>query len=238
MGSFAKWVGGGLGWAFFGPVGGMFGFLLGSMFDGAENLNNKTGRTTPGDFAMSLLVLIAAMLKADGKVLRSELDYVKTFLIQNFGKDGAQEALTMLKDLLKKEIPVHDVCHQISAHVNYSSRLQLLHFLYGLGYADGHLDKNELRLLETIASGLRIELKDRESLQAMFKNTIEDFYKILEIDSTAPDEEVKKAYRKMAMKYHPDKVANMGEDIKKAAHEKFQKLNYAYEQIKKERGIV
>jgi DnaJ like chaperone protein len=238
MGSFTKWIAGGLGWAFFGPVGGIFGFLLGSMFDGAEKLKTESGKTTPGDYAISLLVLIAAMLRADGKVLRSELDYVKNFLIQNFGKDGAQEALAMLKDLLKQEIPVRDVCNQITEHVNYSSRLQLLHFLYGLGYADGRLDSNEERLLEIIANGLRIEAKDMNSLKSMFKNTIEDYYKVLEIDSTVPDEEVKKAYRKMAMKYHPDKVATMGEDVKKAAHEKFQKLNHAYEQIKKERGMV
>jgi DnaJ like chaperone protein len=78
---------------------------------------------------MSLLVLIAAMLKADGKIMRSELDYVKKFLIQNFGAQGAKDALVMLKDLLKQDIPVQDVCEQISGHVNYSSRLQLLHFL-------------------------------------------------------------------------------------------------------------
>jgi DnaJ like chaperone protein len=238
MGNFAKWIAGGLGWAFFGPVGGIFGFLLGSMFDGVEMVKLESGRTTPGDYAISLLVLIAAVLKADGKVLRSELDYVKNYLIRNFGTDGAQEALAMLKDLLKQEINVPEVCEQITEHVNYSSRLQLLHFLYGLGYADKSLDIAEERLLEIIANGLRIEIKDRESIKSMFKNTIEDYYKILEIDSTATDEDIKKAYRKMAMKYHPDKVATMGEDVKKAANEKFQKLNQAYERIKKERGMV
>jgi DnaJ like chaperone protein len=107
-----------------------------------------------------------------------------------------------------------------------------------LSYVDGHLSVSEENLLNAIASGLKIPNSDKESLSAMFRNTIEDQYKILEIVSTASDEEVKKAYRKMAMKYHPDKVATMGEDIKRAAHEKFQKLNSAYEKIKKERGIV
>jgi DnaJ like chaperone protein len=237
MGSFAKWIAGGLGWAFFGPVGGVFGFVLGSMFDGVDIRTTSTN-TTQGDYAVSFLVLITAVIKADGKVLRSELDYVKKFLIQNFGEAGAKEALIMLKDLLKQDIPVYDVCEQISGHMNYSQRLQLLHFLYGLGYADGQLTSAEEKLLELIANGLKISVGDKESLQSMFKNTIDDLYKILEIDSTVPDEEVKKAYRKMAMKYHPDKVATMGEDVKRAANDKFQTLNNAYEKIKKERGMV
>jgi DnaJ like chaperone protein len=237
MGSFAKWIAGGLGWAFFGPVGGVFGFVVGSMFDGVDFQTTSTN-TTQGDYAVSFLVLITAVIKADGKVLRSELDYVKKFLIQNFGEAGAKEALIMLKDLLKQDIPVYDVCEQISGHMNYSQRLQLLHFLYGLGYADGQLTSAEEELLELIANGLKISVGDKESLQSMFKNTIDDLYKILEIDSTVPDEEVKKAYRKMAMKYHPDKVATMGEDVKRAANEKFQTLNSAYEKIKKERGMV
>jgi DnaJ like chaperone protein len=238
MGSFAKWIAGGLGWAFFGPVGGVFGFLLGSMFDGVDSVRSTSTRTTQGDYAISLLVLVASVIKADGKVLRSELDYVKKFLIQNFGETGAKEALIMLKDLLKQDIPVYDVCEQISGNMNYSQRLQLLHFLYGLGYADGLLTPAEEKLLQLIANGLQISAGDKESLQSMFKNTIEDLYKILEIDSTVPDEDVKKAYRKMAMKYHPDKVATMGEDVKRAANEKFQRLSEAYEKIKKERGMV
>jgi DnaJ like chaperone protein len=240
MGKYAKWIGGGLGWVLgHGPIGALIGFVIGSLFDNMEaSVTVNRGRTTPGDYAMSLLVLIAAMMKADGKVVRSELDYVKKFLVQNFGEQGAKEALIMLKDLLKQDIPVTDVCEQIVDHVNYSSRLQLLHFLNELAFSDGRMNESEERLLGIIANGLQINPADKDSLRAMFKNTVEDWYKILEVNSNASDEEVKKAYRRMAMKYHPDKVSTMGEDVKRAAHEKFQKLNEAYEKIKKERGMV
>jgi DnaJ like chaperone protein len=240
MGKIAKWIVGGLGWAFFGPIGGLIGFLVGSVVDSTEHIQITAGRTTttPGDYSLSLLVLIAAMLKADGKVLRVELDYVKQFLVQNFGVERAQDALTMLKDLLKQDIPVKDVCEQIAANLDYSSRLQLLHFMIGLAHADGKFHPAEEQLLSIMANSLGITQNDRESINAMFRNTIEDLYKILEIDSSATNEEVKKAYRSMAIKYHPDKVAYLGEDVKKAANEKFQKLNNAYEKIKKERGMV
>lgn len=241
MGNFAKWIGGGLGWVFGGPIGVLIGFLLGSFIDSVttQSIQLNQGRTTPGDYAISLLVLIAAVMKADGKILKSELDFVKKFLIQNFGVEGTQEALTILKDLLKQEIPVEDVCEQIAQKVDYSSRLQLMHFLYGLSHSDGRMETAEINLIQTIANSLGIIQSDNESLKAMFlANTIESAYKILEVEPTASNEEIKKAYRKMAVSYHPDKVAYLGEEFRKAANEKFQKLNEAYEKIKKERGIV
>ena len=239
MGKFAKWIGGGLGWVLGGgPMGAVIGFAIGAMFDSVGQVQITSGKTTPGDYAMSLLVLIAAMLKADGKILKSELDYVKRFLVQNFGEEGAKEALAMLKDILKQDIPVAEVCAQMATHLDYSSRLQLLHFMFGLANADGRLDPAEEQLIAVMGHSLGITQGDLNSIHSMFRNTIEDFYKILEIESSASDEEVKKAYRRMAVKYHPDKVAYLGEDVKKAANEKFQKLHEAYEKIKKERGMV
>ncbi|NJK94692.1 MAG: DnaJ domain-containing protein [Bacteroidales bacterium] len=241
MGNFAKWIGGGLGWVVGGPIGVLVGFLLGSLVDSISTTSVQVnqGKTTPGDYAISLLVLIAAVMKADGKILKAELDYVKKFLVQNFGIDGAQEALTILKDLLKQEIPVEDVCEQISQKIDYSSRLQLLHFLYGLCHSDGRMEQAELNVVERIATSMGIKNSDRDSLKSMFvADTLDSAYKILEIESTASDDEVKKAYRKMAVKYHPDKVAYLGDEFRNAANEKFQKLNEAYEKIKKERGIV
>lgn len=241
MGNFVKWIGGGLGWVFGGPIGGLIGFLFGTVIDSVttQSIQVNQGRTTPGDYAISLLVLIAAVMKADGKIMKSELDYVKKFLVQNFGIDGTQEALTILKDLLKQEIPVEDVCEQISQKVDYSSRLQLMHFLYGLSHSDGRMEQAELNLIQRIANALGISASDNESIKSMFVgDTLDSAYKILEVEPTATDDEVKKAYRKMAVTYHPDKVAYLGEEFRKAANEKFQKLNEAYEKIKKERGIV
>lgn len=239
MGKFAKWIGGGLGWAFFGPLGGLVGFTIGSIVDSAEVITSTpTGITTTGDFAVSFLVLVAAVMKADGKVMRSELEYVKRYLIQNFGIDGANEALIMLKDLLKQDIPVRDVCLQIRDKLDYSSRLQLLHFLFGISSADDNLHPNEVKLIDEIADYLGVSQNDRISIKSMFIPETDSSYKILEIEPTVTDDEVKKAYRNMAMKYHPDRVNYLGNDFKVAANEKFQKVNEAYEKIKKERGMI
>lgn len=241
MGKFAKWIGGGLGWALMGPLGGILGFALGSMFEGptAGGRTVRTGAdTSRGAFAMSMLVLFAAVMKADGKVVRSELDYVKHYLAKAFDPASAKEALGMLKSILEQEIPVNDVCRQIRQNMDYSSRLQLLHLLYGISKADGKISASELEVIKNIALEMGISVADMDSVKHMFVPNTDASYKILEIESGASDDEVKKAYRKMAVKYHPDKVGHLGEEFQKFANEKFKKVNEAYNNIKKERGIA
>ena len=241
MGRFGKWLGGGLGFVMGGPIGGLLGFLVGSMVDSTtiQTSTYSPGqvRTTQGYFGVSLLVLIAAVMKADGKVVKSELDYVKQFFLRQFGRESAAEASIMLRDLLKQNIPIRDVCQQIRRNMDYSSRLQLLHLLFNISLADGVIQQSEQDIIENISGYLEISSTDFISIKNMFVPETDSAFKILEIERSASDEDVKKAYRKMAMKYHPDKVIQLGEDYNKSAEEKFRKVNEAYEKIKKERNI-
>ena len=242
MGNFGKWIVGGLGWVMGGPIGGLLGFLVGSMVDSTTSQTSSytsiDKHTTPGAFGVSLLVLIAAVMKADGKVVKSELDYVKQFFVRQFGKESAKEALMMLRDLLKKDIPLKDVCSQIGRNMDYSSRLQLLHLLFNVSIADGMIHQSEADIIERISGYLGVGTSDYLSIKNMFMPETDSSYKILEIEKSASNDEIKKAYRKMAMKYHPDKVSHLGDDFRKSAEEKFKKVNEAYEKIKKERNIV
>lgn len=241
MGMFGKWLGGGLGFVMGGPIGGLLGFIVGSVIDSTtDNTSDyptRTERTAQGDFAMSLLVLVAAVMKADGTVVKSELDYVKQFFVRQFGRESAKEAILLLKDILRQEIMVKDICVQISRNMDYSSRLQLLHLLFNVSLADGKINKSETDLIEKISGSLGINSSDFISIRNMFIPETDSSYKILEIEPTASNDDVKKAYRKMAMKYHPDKVSHLGDDFRKTADEKFKKVNEAYEKIKKERNL-
>lgn len=242
MAKFGKWVGLGLGWALGGPIGGILGLAVGSIFDaGKVDVSGQTrdvrSRTLRGDYAASLLVLIAAVMKADGRVMKSELDYVKRYFVSRFGEDTASEAVVMLRDILKQEIPLRDVTHQLSQRLDYSYRLEMLHFLFGIASADGSVSDAENEVINRISGYMSITDSDFQSIRAMFVSQTDASYKILEIEPTASDDEVKKAYRRMAMKYHPDKVSHLGEDFKKVAHEKFRKVQQAYDQVKQERGL-
>ncbi|MCF7823621.1 MAG: molecular chaperone DjiA [Candidatus Marinimicrobia bacterium] len=234
--------GAGLGWAFAGPIGGLIGWWLGGQLDGGQ-VTSQSGfstikqQTKPGDFAIALLVLVAAVMKADGKVVKSELDYVKQFLIKSFGRENATEMLILLKNLLEQNYYIYEVAQQINRHMNSAEKLQLLHVMFGVSQADGHIDQIEIDVIREIAQHLKIKSADVDAIQAIFIKDNKSFYKILEIDPSASDQEVKKAYRSMATRFHPDKVEHLGPDFQKMADEKFKAINEAYQQIKSERGI-
>lgn len=237
MGKYGKWITGGLGWALFGPIGAILGFAIGSIFDSMETTKIYTRETSRNGFIVSLLVLVSAVMKADGKVLKSELEYVKRYFYTNFGPAAAREAILLLRDILKQAVPLRDVCLQIKENVDYHSRLQLLHFLFGIAQADGVVSSEELKVIVEIAGYLDISDADFSSIKAMFIPDTDKYFKILEVSPDATNEEIKKAYRQMAIKYHPDKVQHLGEDIRQAAEQKFKMVNEAYEKIKKERGF-
>ncbi|MBL7905891.1 MAG: TerB family tellurite resistance protein [Bacteroidales bacterium] len=237
---FGKWIGGGLGWALGGPIGGILGFVFGSMFDSMQSGEYEHKGFTPtqeGDFKVSLLVMIAAVMKADGKILKSELSYVKAFLLRQFGETEAERLLLLLREILRQNLNVDEICEQIQENMEYPSRLQLVHFLFGVASSDGEPHAAEAEVLHRMCLHMGIRQSDLESIKAMFIRDTGSAYRILEITPEATDEEVKKAYRKMALKYHPDKVAHLGEEVQHAAKEKFQQLNAAYNEIKQQRGF-
>ncbi len=241
MGVIGSVLGAALGWWMLGPLGVIMGIVLGHLAEEQTSFVKETedsqGRNSRSGFLASLLVLIAAVMNADGKVVRAELDFVKRSLVHTFGEDKAQQALLMLRDILKQSIPVAEVVHQIRVNLDYSSRLELLHLMYGIALADQHLSIDEMNLIRSIGSGLGISESDFLSILNLFKDNVEGAYQILEIEEAVSDDQVKKAYRRMALRYHPDKVAQLGDDVKRSAESKFRRVNEAYEQIKKARGM-
>ena len=252
-----KWISGFLGWMVFGPIGGLVGFFLGSLVEKGSFIQIEQGTGNPpygtgtgggysreqqrtgqrNSFLMSLLVLSAAVIKADGHFVKSELEYVKAFLRQNFGEDAAEQAKDIIKGLMEKDINIYEVGSQIRLYMNYSQRLQLFHYLVALAQSDHRVTKEEVDVLGAIASAIGLSSADTDSIMSMFKNDLESAYRVLEISSSATDDEVRKAYKRMALKYHPDKVSTLGEDVQKAAEEKFKNVQEAYEKIKKSRGM-
>ena len=246
MGLFSKILAGGLGWAVGGPVGAIIGVVAASLLGGGarrleqtryETVNQRTA--AQNDFKVAMLVLMAAVMKADGSVVKSELNVVKSYLLKHYGEDEALDALRMLRELLKQDIDYRAVAGQVRMNVTYSARLQLLHVLLSIAMSDGQMPEREMAVVKAIADAMGVYDSDFRSIMAMFSvSRNEDWaYEVLEIKKEATDDEVKKAYRRMAMKYHPDKLAGMGEDIKQQSTEKFRKINEAYEHIKSVRGM-
>ncbi|WP_299680249.1 TerB family tellurite resistance protein [uncultured Dokdonia sp.] len=251
-----KYIGAVLGWflgrGFFGAV---IGYFLGSAADKLFSSNKEgTPRKTrgfkdvfeqatresvsPGDFELNLLSLASIVIKADGTVSQTELDYARQYFVRAYGKERANATFRTFNDVIKKrEVSAARICQYLNMRTRYEVRLQILHFLFGIAQADGNVSEPEVNIMSEIAGYFRINRQDFESIKAMFFKNADSAYKILEISKDATNDEVKKAFRTMAKKYHPDKLQHMDEAYRKGAEDKFRKVQEAYETIQKERGM-
>lgn len=222
-------------------------------YDDFEKGDRKANsrKTTQGDFLMVLMLLAGSVMKADGAATKSELEVVKSFLRANFTEEEGKEALQMLKKILATNYSYRDVCSQIRTRLNYSGRLELVHLLFKIASADQDICQAEINVIYSMSSLMGVREEDYHSIKAAYRTytgggqqhttqrtiTITQAYSILEIESNATDDEVKRAYRRMAMKYHPDKVNTLGEKVRQSATEKFKAVGEAYQLIKEKRGM-
>tara|TARA_Y100000994_G_scaffold249344_1_gene260488 strand:+ start:1926 stop:2630 length:705 start_codon:yes stop_codon:yes gene_type:complete len=231
--NYAKWVGGGIGWMYGGPIGALIGYQLGKYI-------SKNFQSRETSFEVSLLLLSAMVVKVDGSIKKEELDCVRAFFIQSFGKFKADQYFKIFNEIKHKEFPsVRSVCLEINKNVNHKTRLQIIHFLFSIANSDRHIDIKEINIIKKISKYFWINEYDFSSIQAMFSKNkdINNSYEILGIKKSASDDDVKIAYRKMVKKYHPDKLKDVSNDVLKLAKEKFQSVKDAYEHIKKQRGF-
>jgi DnaJ like chaperone protein len=262
----AKWIGGIIGFMSGGPLGALAGYALGALFDNAINSkaehpqwDGQRGYTQSRSydpmegnrtsFRFALLVMASYIIRADGRIMHSEMEYVRTFLRQNFGEEAAQEGNAILLRLFeqRKEMErnnphafidtIRQCAAQLANALTYEQRLQLLAFLCGIAKADGQVSPEEIDALKEVARYMQMQDAEVDSLLNLGGGSLEEAYKVLEISPEATDQEVRSAYRQLALKHHPDRVATLGEDVKKAAEEKFRQINNAKEMIYKARGM-
>ena len=179
MSSLSKWILTGLGWAIGGPIGAILGYLLGNAFSSDDSspsysssyFNTSSHRGpyrntgTQSDINVALMVLIAAVMKADGQVKKSELSFVKRFLLQNYGEEGGKQMLKALQQLVQQDIPIDQICLQIKVNTDYNTRYHMVDFLFGISGSDGEFHQSELNMLRLIAQYLGISQSDISRLE-------------------------------------------------------------------------
>lgn len=267
-----KWIGGLLGFLHGGALGALAGFALGWLFDNGmdavnqpdNNTQDKQGHSRAfnqdrqyrqsyseahrNSFRFSILALASYVIRADGRVMHSEMELVRKFLRQNFGEIAVKQGEEILLKLFEQQkqmgwaqfrSTIRQACVQISLNMGYSERLQLLNFLVIIAQADGQIVTEEVNALKDIAQHLGLSAADIDSMLNLKDSStnLDAAYKVLGIAPSATDEQVKKAFREMALKHHPDRVSGLGEDVQKAAQKKFQEISNAKEMIYKARGL-
>ena len=238
----SKWLFAFIGYSFFRFPGAIVGYFLGNLIENFSTKNkfkkSRVNNISSQEFELNLLALASLVIKADGKVTKQELDYVRSYFVSAYGKERANATFKIFNDNIKNlGISPVKISRLFNSALNYESRLQVIHFLFGIAKADGNVSVSEINKLLEFSNLLRLSHADFQSIKAMFINEVGGAYKILEIEKSATDNQVKKAYRDLAKKHHPDKVQHLGDAYVKAAQDKFQKIQKAYERIKQERGF-
>ena len=253
----STWIGGFLGWITLGPLGGLIGAWIGSMIGGSDSggdssnrlFSSDSGHTAEGNrnsFLMSMLVLASYIIKADGRIMHSEMELVRQWLRANFGDVAAQQGDQILRRLFEAskqqggaqyQQNIKDACLQISMNMEYSERLQLLGFLVMIAQADGYVDATEIQALKEVATWMQVPTSEIDTMLNLGHDDVESAYKVLGVSPDATDDELRRAYRRLALEHHPDRVAALGEDVRAAAEKKFQEINAAKDIIWKERGL-
>ena len=152
-------------------------------------------------------------------------------------KDRKQKYINDFKDILSKDFVLSEICSTINNSMPIRQRSLLLQYLFGIAQADGDVSDSEMKVIQRIASYFRISRMEFEQIKSLFYKDTSSYYKVLGINGSSTNDEIKKAYRKMAVMHHPDKFNQLGEEQQKAAKKKFQKIQEAYEHIKKEKSI-
>jgi DnaJ like chaperone protein len=231
------------------------GFVLGALFDSytskmthftAEEEQAYRPQCERNGFLFSMMVLSAHIIHADRKVMHSEMEYVRRFLRTNFSAQAESEGEDILLRLFeqKKQMGIAQwnaqilaVCRQLSAMMPQEQRLQLIAFLCEIAKADGHIATEEREALRRICLHMNLDAGTAEQMMGLGGFTLEDAYRVLGITPDATDDEVRRAYKRMALENHPDRVASLGDDIRRAAEKKFKEINEAKERIYRARGI-
>ena len=266
----AKWIGAFLGGLNGGIIGALAGYALGALLDkfvggsSSDEQGNADYRSSAdrgssyytsqeaqmegarNGFLFSLLVLSAHVIQADGKIMHSEMNYLRAFLRRSFGEIAVKQGESIILRLFEYrkshgdrvwESQMQEACRQMRDVMPEEHRLQLLAFLCEIAKADGIVHPAEVEAIYAICNSLGFSATIVDQFLSLGGSSIEDAYKVLGISPSATDEEVRRAYRDLVRKNHPDRVATLGDDVREAAKKKMQEINEAKERIYKERGM-
>jgi len=249
-------VGGTLGFMLGGPLGAMLGAALGRNFDRGIDLSGQSGLFEPGEqqrvqaaFFSATFSIMGHIAKADGRVTPDEIASCNNIMAQmQLDEQQRETAMRLFNEGKKPDFPLDKILAQFKKECHRRKNLiqVFLEIQIATAMADGHLHKNETKLIHHIGIQLGIPKAEIDRLfhfgqhhaATTPKQALSEAYKLLGVTRGSTDAEIKKAYRRLMSQHHPDKLISKGlpEEMIKLATEQTTEIKLAYEQIKKSRA--
>lgn len=207
-----------------------------------SSLNTKSSEHKR--FVELMVHILISIAKADGTISQSETQMIRQFFIAQLNFSGAQ--LDWLNDTISTAKASHDNIDQLAkeftSQFSYESQLMLLNMVYNVAYSDGNFHSSEAKLIDRLAVLLNISSFDHQRIKMAFEAQFgslssqkndDQYFAILGLPNSASKDEIKKTYRELSKKYHPDKVHHLGDEFKQQAEEKMKEINTAYDELMK-----
>ena len=252
MGGWSKAIGAGLGFFMGGPIGAVVGYFLAGAL-------GSDGRRSTSVFSQphykqhilytNILAFMAALIKVDRKVTKAEKDEVINILKAMFRLDSndMEMSVRMFDEFLNSTLNISELSESYKRVSDKKMRLVLLEILFRLAMADGVFHPAEEKMIITVASRLDISEYELNSIKATYMGSSDSggsggassrkainknsYYDLLEVPYSASAEEIKKSYRKLMVKYHPDTFGDIHPTAKELINDKVTKINEAYEEL-------
>lgn len=235
--------GAGLGWFIGGPLGAIVGAALQHALSQSDQVRIEEDRAPTNEetiFVANLVAIMTRICMADGHISKEERAVIHRFFEQSLGYSGRELLIidAMIDETNRRNPDLTQICLAFKRFANHEQRLILLDLAYNIATVDHVVTAGEEQAINELVSALGITAEEHSRIRARHAVAKRnDHYAVLGLDPTAGKEEIKKAYRALAIQYHPDKVVHLGKELADFAHVKFQEINDSYQAIRKERGF-
>lgn len=198
-------------------------------------------------FVWLLVQILIHTAKIDGQITREEVQTIHRFFQYNLRYSQTQ--MLWVKELIKEATnsvqSLDALLQEFKSTFGYEPRIILLELVYQVLFTKTSVPENELKVAHYIAAYLGISDYDLRTIEAKYRykhqygaaagqDVAGKHYATLGLEKGASMEEIKKAYRKLSMQYHPDKVAHLGDEFRAIAEAKMKDINAAYDYFKRQ----
>ncbi len=240
-----------VGWIFFSGIAGILVFV--ALFWGFSfwlqkrvSVYESSQTDSHNRFVWLLVQILIHISKIDGNVSREEVTTIQNFFQYNLRYSQTQMAWVkdLIKDAINSTQTLDELLQEFKTSFAYEPRLILLELIFQIIYTKDPVSQPELKIAREIAAFLEITQYDLRTIEAKYmynkqqhqtssRDAAAKHHATLGLEKGADKDAIKKAYRKLSMQYHPDKVGHLGEEFQTVAEEKMKEINAANDYLTK-----